>query len=166
VNTMKSLLLIAAITLLCFPAWSYAPEGERWYSDACSSKCPAPGGITSVSFKPSDFPFVTTVQDDGRGKAAGWQEAKVNLEFTRVLIPRGVKTWWCDFTIQMPLRTEFMGKVDASRAAGFSVEISNSVASGMDYTLPRGMFCTEFIKNVDKAFKSKYPRLGASAVKK
>jgi hypothetical protein len=166
VNTMKSLLLIAAITLLCFPAWSYAPEGEGWCSDASSSKCPAPGGITSVSFKPSDFPFVTTVPDDGTDKAGGWQVAKVNLEFTRALIPRGVKTWWCPFNIEMPLRTEFMGRVDASRAASLSVEITNSVASGMDYSLPRGIFCSQFIENVDKAFKSKYPKLGASAVKK
>jgi hypothetical protein len=66
----------------------------------------------------------------------------------------------------MPLRTEFMGKIDASRAASLSVEITEGVASRMDYTLPQGIFCSKFIVEVDAAFKSKYPLLGASAVKK
>jgi hypothetical protein len=37
-NTMKNLLLIAAITLLCFPACNYTPEGECWYKDQGSSE--------------------------------------------------------------------------------------------------------------------------------
>src|SRR4051812_1950789 len=36
-------------------------------SDACRSKCPPPGtGFLWVDFKPSDFPFVTTIKDDGK----------------------------------------------------------------------------------------------------
>lgn len=36
----------------------------------------------------------------------------------------------------------------------------------MDYTLPQGIFCSKFVDKLDKAFKSTYPLLGASAVKK
>jgi hypothetical protein len=45
---------------------------------------------TFVRFRPSEFPFVTTVQDDGTDKGGGWQVAKVNLEFTRIVIPISV----------------------------------------------------------------------------
>jgi len=47
----------------------------------------APAGITFPNFKPSEFPFVTTVPDDGTDKGGGWQVAKVKLEFVRIVIP-------------------------------------------------------------------------------
>jgi hypothetical protein len=242
-NTMKSLLLLAVVTLLCLPACNYTPEGECWYkdqgsenagagvgsggvilppsppggdqgfgdapprgpqdapnggpkcnsddetespkdpcpgvgdttgdgatflscSDACSSKCPPPGAIPVVKFGPSVFPFVTTIPDDGQGKGGGWQVAKVNLEFKRVFIPISVTTWYCPFNIEMPLRTEGMGRIDANRAASLSVEITEDVARGMDYSLPQGIFCFQFVQRVDGAFKTKYKLLGATAVKK
>lgn len=59
-----------------------------------------------------------------------------------------------------------MGKISASRAASLSVEITEDVARGMEYSLPQGIFCSQFIDKVDKAFKSTYPLLGAAAVKK
>lgn len=89
----------------------------------------------------------------------------MNLEFTQIILPVKVITWWCPFSVQMPLRTEFMGKVDASRAAMLSVEITNAVALTMDYKLPQGIFCQRFMTSVDAAFKAKYPLLGASAMK-
>jgi hypothetical protein len=80
-------------------------------TDACSSKCPPPGtGFIWVDFKPSDFPFVTTIKDDGKDVGGGYQEAKVNLKFERIVIPLAAYAWYCDFTIGMPLRTEGMGK--------------------------------------------------------
>jgi hypothetical protein len=167
-NTMRSLLLIAAITLLWFTACNYTPEGECWYkdqgsenagasagaggpilppmppggdrgfspepprgpleandpppkcnkddetespkdqcsgfgdtagdgatslscSDECRSKCPAPGAIIVVKFFPSEFPFVTTLKDDGKGKAGGYQVAKPKLEFSHIVWPTVVK---------------------------------------------------------------------------
>jgi hypothetical protein len=36
-----------------------------------------------VSYMPEDFPFVTVVQDDGKGPAGGWQKARANLTFRR-----------------------------------------------------------------------------------
>jgi hypothetical protein len=135
-------------------------------TDACLSKCPAPGGGLYVKFYPSDFPFVTTVKDDGKDGGGGYQVAKVNLHFTRAVIPMSIVTWWCPFTIGMPLRTKKMGKIPASLAADLSVEITEGVARDpeTDYSLPQGIFCSQFIPNVHAAFKSKYPFLGASAM--
>ena len=146
------------------------PSGEgatSWSCGAeCSSKCPAPGRGTFVSFTSLEFPFVTTVKDDGTDKGGGYQVAKVNLEFVRILIPISITTWWCPFNIEMPLRTEGMGKISAARAASLSEEITVGVARDMDYDLPDGIFCFQYIKKVQAAFDFKYPSLKATAVKK
>jgi hypothetical protein len=117
-----------------------------------------------VEFPPSDFPFVTTIPDDGTGPSGGWQVAKANLEFIDIHNLSG-KRWYCAFTIGMPLRTEFMGKISASRAANISVEVTEAVAGGMDYKLPQGIFCSNFIDKLEPAFKSAYPKLGATVTK-
>ncbi|MBK9260142.1 MAG: hypothetical protein IPM54_09935 [Polyangiaceae bacterium] len=136
------------------------------YSPSAIASAPAaPAGIRLSTFKPSEFPFIITVQDDGTGKAGGWQVAKVNLEFIRIVIPKPAIKWYCFFTIQMPLRTEFMGKVDASRAATLSATVANGAAATMDYKLPPGIFCEKFIVGTRAAFKSTYPLLGAAVIK-
>jgi len=136
-------------------------------SDACRATCAGNISITFGHYNPSDFPFVTTVQDDGQGSAGGWQVAKVNLEFKRVQVYELTYTaWYCDFNVEMPLRTQAMGTVDATRAATFSVDIADSVGRGMDFSLPQGIFCSQFVQKMRDAFKSKYPKLGATAVKK
>ena len=56
-----------------------------------------------------------------------------------------------------------MGKVDAKRAASFSAEITNLAALDMDYKLPEGIFCRQYMSAVDATFKTKYPKLGAKA---
>ena len=119
-----------------------------------------------MSFTSLEFPFVTTVKDDGTDKGGGYQVAKVNLEFVHILIPISITSWWCPFTIGMPLRTEGMGKISATLAASLSEEISVGVARDMDYSLPQGIFCSQYIKKVAAAFDSKYPSLKATAVKK
>jgi hypothetical protein len=134
--------------------------------EACSSKCPAPGRNTFVSFTSLEFPFVTLVKDDGTDKGGGYQVAKVNLEFVHILLPISITSWWCPFTIGMPLRTEGMGKISATLAASLSEEISVGVARDMDYSLPQGIFCFQFVDNVNAAFTLKYPSLKASAVRK
>ncbi|WP_437893570.1 hypothetical protein [Sorangium sp. So ce124] len=132
-------------------------------SGACSSKCPKPGmaHFVWVDFDSSFFTFVTIVEDDGRGKAGGWQQAKTNLNFKHVF-SGGTTEWSCAVTIKMPIRTEFMGKIDPLRAASLSEEITEDVANVMDYNLPPGIFCTRFGTQAKAAFKSKYPLLGAS----
>jgi hypothetical protein len=47
----------------------------------------APAGIKVPIFKASEFPFVTIIPDDGTDKGGGWQEAKANLEFIKVVVP-------------------------------------------------------------------------------
>ncbi|CAN96292.1 hypothetical protein predicted by Glimmer/Critica [Sorangium cellulosum So ce56] len=132
-------------------------------SDACSSKCPPPGMApwVYVDFDPSDFTFITTVNDPGTGAAGGWQVAKVKLNFRKLTIPHTVKSWSCDFSIEMPLRTEIYGQIDADRAARLSEEITEEVANRMDYDLPQGIFCSRFINQTRATFKSKYKGLGA-----
>ena len=143
-----------------------AEGANSWIcGEECSSKCAPHVRITYVTFSPSEFPFVTIVKDDGTGNAGGWQEAKVNLEFINAIVPRSVTKWYCDFTIGMPLRPEMMGKISAKGAADLSVEITEDVASGMNYDLPSVNFCADFIIKARAAFVYKYPYLG-SRVKK
>ena len=135
------------------------PAGEPLAAEATENPCVEMGSVTVVRFSPSEFPFVTIVQDDGTDKAGGWQEAKANLEFIKKRRGGG-NTWSCPITIGMPLRAEAYGKISASRAAGFSVDVTEDVAYGMDFNLPSGTFCFRFRTGVDAAFKSKYPGLG------
>jgi len=59
-----------------------------------------------------------------------------------------------------------MGKISATLAASLSEEITVGVARDMDYSLPQGIFCFQFVDNVTAAFDSKYKKLGARAVRK
>jgi hypothetical protein len=133
-------------------------------SDACSSKCP-PGMATvrHVDFDPSDFPFVTTIPDRGEDEGGGWQVAKANLKSEHMVIPGETTKRNCPITIGMPLRTEETGRIDSTRAASLSEEITEYVANRMDYNIPSGIFCKRFAINVRAAFKRKYKSLGARA---
>ncbi|AUX43973.1 hypothetical protein SOCE26_054300 [Sorangium cellulosum] len=137
-------------------------------SDACSSKCP-PGmaPYIHVDFDPSEFKFVTIVEDDGKDEGGGWQEAKVNLKFEYAVVPGGKNTWYCALTIKMPIRTKEMGLIDLERAVSLSEEITEYVGYSMrnEYKLPPGIFCRRFIDNADAAFKLRYPDLGARVTK-
>src|SRR5262249_31257995 len=113
-------------------------------------------------FEPSEFPFVTTVRDDGTGKGGGWQEAKASLDFVKIVIPSGTTRWKCPITIGMPLRTEVAGPIPSSHAAKLSAEVTAYVGREMDYSLPPGIFCHRFVLAVRALFKSRYPLLGAS----
>ncbi|AUX33612.1 uncharacterized protein SOCE836_057730 [Sorangium cellulosum] len=114
-----------------------------------------------IDFDSSFFTFVTIVEDDGRGDAGGYQQAKTNLNFKHVF-SGGTTEWSCAVTIKMPLRTELMGEIDHLRAAELSEEITEDVANVMDYNLPPGIFCKQFAGAADAAFKFKYKGLGAS----
>jgi hypothetical protein len=110
--------------------------------------------------KPSHFSFVTTVKDDGEGKGGGWQEAKANLPFGKVL-PYGVDMWYCPIIIGVPIRNSKMGHISPTAAATMSAKVTNSAAGNTDFNLPQGIFCIKFRKNVETAFPAMYPDLGA-----
>src|SRR3954464_16078861 len=57
-----------------------APSKEPLSAESTYDPCVTPGAYTHAKFDVSEFPFVTTVKDDGTGPAGGYQEAKVNLE--------------------------------------------------------------------------------------
>jgi hypothetical protein len=141
-----------------------SPPRDPLTADSTYNPCVAPGAFTHAEFDLSEFPFVTTVKDDGTGPAGGYQEAKVKLEFSYLKIPHPIVMWYCPFTIKMPLRTESMGKVSANRAAKLSKEVTEAAANAktMDFSLPQGVFCSQYRKQVDATFKAKYPGLGAT----
>lgn len=121
-----------------------------------------PEGITFPNFKPVEFPFVTTIPDDGADKGAGWQAARANLKFTRIVLPLKVIEWYCPFTVGMPLRTERRGVISATQAAIMSAAVANSVVATMDFALPQGIFCHKFVEGMQVTFPIMYVGLGAS----
>jgi len=135
------------------------PQGEPLAATATENPCVTMGSVTFVSFSPSEFPFVTIVQDDGTDTGGGWQMAKANLEFIKKRRGGG-STWSCPITIEMPLRNKAYGKISASRAAIMSVDVTEDVAYEMDFNLQPDPFCTQFVTGVRATFPSKYPGLG------
>ncbi len=119
-----------------------------------------------VSYNAADFPFVTVVEDNGRGKAGGWQAASASLDFKEWVLPYPPRTWTCSLTIGMPLRAEYMGRITPVHAAAMSVEIATEVARGMDFKLPPGIFCEYFVNEMGVAFRARYPLLGSRVTKR
>jgi hypothetical protein len=120
----------------------------------------APAGITFPLNSPSEFPFVTIVPDNGKGKAGGWQGTQARLKFTRVVIPRGVRTWFCNIAIEMPIRHSTIGYISPTAAATMSAAVTNSVTPGTNFDHPEGIFCENFRNEVQVAFPKMYPGLG------
>ena len=136
---------------------SLSPSVER--------QTPTSTGIFIPIHKPSHFPFVVIVPDDGKGKAGGWQEAKANLPFEKITLPITVRLWYCPITIQLPIRHRKIGIISPATAATMSANVTNSVASGMDFDLPRGVFCHKFFLGVEAAYPSMYPNVGVRVTK-
>ncbi len=126
-------------------------------------KAPPGAGIFVPIHNPSDFPFSIIVPDDGAGPSGGWQAAKANLPFKKVNF-LSVITWYCPITIQVPIRHWSRGYISPGAAAVMSAAVTNSVAatmaSGSDYELPQGIFCSKFTPGVLAAFSIMYPGLG------
>jgi hypothetical protein len=120
-------------------------------------EAPAGSGIFVPIHKPSDFPFVTIVVDDGKGPAGGWQQAKARLPFTKFNAPIAMITWYCPITIGIPIRHSVRGYISPATAATMSAAVTNSVASRMDFDLPQGIFCRTFVTRVKAAFPTMYP---------
>jgi len=127
-------------------------------------QAPAGAGIFIPIHKPSDFYFVIIVPDDGQGSAGGWQAAKANLPFTKFTFPAMI-TWYCPLTIEVPIRHRTRGYISPASAAAMSAAVTNSVASGMNFDLPQGIFCHKFFVGVEAAYPAMYPDLGVRVKK-
>jgi hypothetical protein len=115
-------------------------------------QAPSGSGIFIPIHKPSHFPFVIIVADDGTDKAGGWQAAKANLPFQKFDAPITLITWYCPITIGMPIRHSARGYISPATAATMSANVTNSVTSRMDFDLPQGIFCDRFRAGVRAAF--------------
>ncbi len=134
-------------------------EAEAPEEQAPETQAPTGWGIFIPIHKPSDFPFVTIVPDDGQDSSGGWQAAKANLPFTKFNFPAMI-TWYCPITIGMPIRHSIRGFISPGAAAAMSAAVTNSVASRMNFDLPQGVFCISFRQGVKTAFPAMYPDLG------
>ena len=133
--------------------FSPPPDGPLDYGGPPNSNPCMAGPIRY--FKSSDFPFVTIVADDGTKTPGGWQATHTTLIFVYDDIVS------CLVGIGMPLRTELMGAISASKAARLSAGVANDVAAVMWPTeLPPGVFCSKFKEKFFQEFKSQYPNLG------
>jgi hypothetical protein len=167
-SLFAAILALSCSLFVASCAQSQSPELPTELDDAqASTGEPAEEteeSIVKVHFDPSDFPFVTTVPDDGEGYGGGWQVARANLDFWKVVIPRLPRHWKCPLVVEMPLRTRFMGPVPPKQAE-YSVEIAEAVARTMSYDLPRELFCKEFVDGMKGLFALKYDKLGARVKK-
>ncbi len=97
--------------------------------DYCDSACVAQCGVPLMgTFAAPIFKFVTTIADNGKGKAGGWQVANVTLEFDRWtgLLP---EEWSCKVAIGFPLRTVAYGVISPAYAAVVSADVANIATS-------------------------------------
>lgn len=138
-----------------------SPGAESTTTDEPTEEAREPIGLKD--FTPSEFSFVTTVRDDGKGPAGGWQEAKAKLTFIAVTFPprRWPRRWQCPITVGMPLRAEHMGVITPAFAAKISAEVANKSKDFVDWQLPSGIFCQKFVEEVRGLVRFRYPKLGA-----
>ena len=134
-------------------------------SGPCAAKCSVKGGPTG--FSTSIFMFATTVADDGKGDAAGWQVATATLKFDRwiSLLP---EAWACQVTIGMPVRAEAYGKISPQQAAIITTEVANNASEFVMHNpegLPPGIFCSKFKPTMQLLFDGQYKLLGAKMMK-
>lgn len=145
--------------------WStrfFAAPNPWMTQEQLAIRAPEIGPFVFSSYKAKEFPFVTTIPDDGKDEGGGWQVAKTNLDFWDVDIPHLPRKWLCPVTVQVPLRTRAEGVISPSLAAKRAARIANLTARDMDYKLPQGIFCKKFAIAMDALFKKKYRSLGAS----
>lgn len=129
-------------------------------SAACSSKC----GSAPHGFSPSIFVFTTTVVDDGKGLAGGWQVGSATLHFSRwttTIIP---EVWSCSVTAEMPVRAAAYGVIPPKLAATMTAQVATTASFAvMNSTpeLPPGIYCFNLIKEMKAELPTTFPGLGA-----
>ena len=119
-------------------------------------------------FPASLFKFKTTVEDDGEGKAGGYQQARATLMFIDGR-QEPAQSWTCAVTIKMPLRTEKYGTISAERAAEIASDVttiaSTIVMHSQDAWQPT-LFCGKYQDGMNAIFQKSYKLLGGQATAK
>ncbi|MFO0589884.1 MAG: hypothetical protein U0441_20250 [Polyangiaceae bacterium] len=121
-----------------------------------------------TGFSASLFKFATTVADDGEGKAGGYQEASTTLVFIDGR-QDPTETWTCNVWMKMPLRTEKLGTISATKAAEIASDVTTFSSSAVMHSRPSWqptLFCGKFQDMMNEVFKNSYPGLGAQATAK
>ena len=138
----------------------------------CDSGCVAQCGsaLAIGTFAPSIFKFVTTLPDDGKDQAGGWQVANATLSFDRWtgILP---ESWTCDVAFGIPVRTKAYGVISPAYAATVASEVANQATSYLMHNpneIPKGAFCALLPGEMNKVLfaDAVYKPLGARVTKK
>jgi hypothetical protein len=163
--------LHAALALACALFTASCAESLESPSDPAPAEAQSvndaePTGEAQEPFGSKAFRFVVEVNDDGEGKAGGWQRAAAKLHF---VVHRGViptDYWKCPVVVGMPLRSEKEGRISPSRAALLSAEVATEVAASMrlsrDWQGQGAVFCIELRTSMQQMFRDRHPGIGAT----
>jgi hypothetical protein len=120
------------------------------------------------NFDAAAFKFkTTTIADDGKDGAGGWQEAATKLEFNDAR-DGTLHTWTCSIEVGMPIRSQKGGTVSPDDAAEATASAAN-IASDLVMTrqtkwLPIA-FCPEFGTELGKQLNGR-PRIFGARVQR
>ncbi|MDI1451247.1 hypothetical protein [Polyangium sp. 6x1] len=97
-------------------------------------------------FSPALFQFFTTVPDDGRDPAGGWQAAATVLNFVdgRHFFPQ---VWSCQVFVEVPIRHSMVGVITPQHAALRTAAAATNASRVVMHRRPqwvRALFCMEF----------------------
>ena len=142
------------------------PDDGANYS-LCSNPCVCSN--TGVhGFAAAAFVFETTVKDDGKDAAGGWQVTGAVLRFWRLrgyaIIP---ETGTRPVVIGMPVRTAASGVIPPDAAAGMTAGVASAVSDTLMHgpvDLPPGIFCGKFKPGMQILWDKVYPTLGAKTM--
>lgn len=130
----------------------------------CADPCKCPqGGVNGFAAKA--FIFETTVPDDGKDAAGGWQVSGASLRFYRWLdsdvLP---ETWVCPVVVGMPVRTAANGVVPPDQASAMSAGVATAAGHTLMHgpvTLPPGIFCGKLKPEMQGLWNKVFPTIGA-----
>ena len=111
-----------------------------------------------VDFSASNFKFSTMVQDDGRGKAGGWQRASAVLKFADWR-GFGPNFWQCSLTVGVPIRSEAAGRISPEQAAQITAAVATEASSVVMHSRPAWVgaaYCIAFREKMREMFSSRY----------
>lgn len=118
------------------------------------------------SYSPTLFRFVTTLADDGQGKAGGYQEATAKIGFVdgRQDPPA---SWSCTITVGMAVRSSVLGVISPQSAASMTANVLTYSSSKTMHSRPewlQALFCKALAAEMLEEFGEAYGGAGARVV--